>query len=198
SAWRAIAETELTATSLSSRTIRSRAVCSANSRSRSRWARSASARTIASRRRPRRAISQSAARTSARTRSTADDAASVRVIEDASSPSKASIETPEIVFVARPPKRPGHLCCSPSWTRTNNLPVNSRLLCQLSYRGSLEQLGYFIKDSGTTKSAAAAPGSIARFRVDNSDKTTVVPERLYGDPQPLAEHWPRPRGRAGP
>ena len=24
---------------------------------------------------------------------------------------------------------------SPSWTRTNNLPVNSRLLCQLSYRG---------------------------------------------------------------
>src|SRR3954453_16304084 len=25
---------------------------------------------------------------------------------------------------------------SPDWTRTNNLPVNSRLLCQLSYRGS--------------------------------------------------------------
>src|SRR5690606_39802944 len=25
--------------------------------------------------------------------------------------------------------------CSPGWTRTNNLPVNSRLLCQLSYRG---------------------------------------------------------------
>ena len=24
---------------------------------------------------------------------------------------------------------------SPGWTRTNNLPVNSRLLCQLSYRG---------------------------------------------------------------
>ena len=27
--------------------------------------------------------------------------------------------------------------CSPDWTRTNNLPVNSRLLCQLSYRGML-------------------------------------------------------------
>ena len=24
---------------------------------------------------------------------------------------------------------------SPSWIRTNNLPVNSRLLCRLSYRG---------------------------------------------------------------
>src|SRR5688572_12699023 len=27
---------------------------------------------------------------------------------------------------------------SPGWTRTNNPPVNSRMLCQLSYRGSLE------------------------------------------------------------
>lgn len=25
---------------------------------------------------------------------------------------------------------------SPGWSRTSNLPVNSRLLCQLSYRGS--------------------------------------------------------------
>src|SRR4051812_17118598 len=28
-------------------------------------------------------------------------------------------------------------CGSPAWTRTKNLSVNSRLLCQLSYRGSL-------------------------------------------------------------
>ena len=27
-------------------------------------------------------------------------------------------------------------CSSPGWTRTNNPPVNSRMLCQLSYRGS--------------------------------------------------------------
>lgn len=27
--------------------------------------------------------------------------------------------------------------CSPNWTRTSNLPINSRLLCQLSYRGLL-------------------------------------------------------------
>ena len=29
-----------------------------------------------------------------------------------------------------------HPSSSPTWTRTKNLPVNSRLLCQLSYRGS--------------------------------------------------------------
>src|SRR4051794_38670501 len=28
------------------------------------------------------------------------------------------------------------LLCSPGWTRSNNPPVNSRMLCQLSYRGS--------------------------------------------------------------
>ena len=32
-------------------------------------------------------------------------------------------------------------CCSPGWTRTNNPPINSRMLCQLSYRGSLVQRG---------------------------------------------------------
>src|SRR5512146_457802 len=26
---------------------------------------------------------------------------------------------------------------SPGWTRTNNPPINSRMLCQLSYRGSV-------------------------------------------------------------
>jgi hypothetical protein len=28
-----------------------------------------------------------------------------------------------------------HKCCSPGWTRTSNPSVNSRMLCQLSYRG---------------------------------------------------------------
>lgn len=27
------------------------------------------------------------------------------------------------------------LTCSPAWTRTRNRPINSRMLCQLSYRG---------------------------------------------------------------
>jgi hypothetical protein len=31
---------------------------------------------------------------------------------------------------------------SPGWTRTNNPPVNSRMLCQLSYRGSAAELGF--------------------------------------------------------
>ncbi|CAG6392995.1 hypothetical protein SCOCK_20026 [Actinacidiphila cocklensis] len=30
---------------------------------------------------------------------------------------------------------------SPDWTRTSNLPVNSRLLCQLSYRGPAPPTG---------------------------------------------------------
>jgi hypothetical protein len=30
----------------------------------------------------------------------------------------------------------GLFCSSPGWTRTNNPPVNSRMLCQLSYRGT--------------------------------------------------------------
>ncbi len=37
--------------------------------------------------------------------------------------------------------RSGPVLCSPGWTRTNNPPVNSRMLCQLSYRGSLVQRG---------------------------------------------------------
>ena len=35
------------------------------------------------------------------------------------------------------PLFPGGLGGSPGWTRTNNPPVNSRMLCQLSYRGSV-------------------------------------------------------------
>ncbi len=30
---------------------------------------------------------------------------------------------------------------SPTWTRTKNLPINSRLLCQLSYRGLRARAG---------------------------------------------------------
>jgi hypothetical protein len=36
----------------------------------------------------------------------------------------------------------GLSCSSPGWTRTNNPPVNSRMLCQLSYRGTREQRGH--------------------------------------------------------
>ena len=42
---------------------------------------------------------------------------------------------------------------SPGWTRTNNLPVNSRLLCQLSYRGMVQR--------GQTVAKGHAPPEIA-------------------------------------
>ena len=35
------------------------------------------------------------------------------------------------------PALAGLSCSSPGWTRTNNPPVNSRMLCQLSYRGTV-------------------------------------------------------------
>ena len=37
----------------------------------------------------------------------------------------------------RPLDRPGSGFSSPGWTRTNNPPINSRMLCQLSYRGTV-------------------------------------------------------------
>ena len=37
---------------------------------------------------------------------------------------------------------------SPGWTRTNNPPINSRMLCQLSYRGSLEPAQISKRDRG--------------------------------------------------
>src|SRR4051812_14204555 len=36
--------------------------------------------------------------------------------------------------------------CSPAWTRTKNPPVNSRMLCQLSYRGMLLTSGAGLSD----------------------------------------------------
>src|SRR5829696_6148852 len=37
------------------------------------------------------------------------------------------------------PSNAGLPSSSPGWTRTNNPPVNSRMLCQLSYRGTRQQ-----------------------------------------------------------
>lgn len=33
--------------------------------------------------------------------------------------------------------------CSPAWTRTKNRPINSRKLCQLSYRGLPDRVGLY-------------------------------------------------------
>ncbi|CAD5945139.1 protein of unknown function [Streptomyces sp. KY75] len=52
--------------------------------------------------------------------------------------------SPDWTRTSNPPVNSRMLCQlsyrgsrSPDWTRTSNLPVNSRLLCQLSYRGLL-------------------------------------------------------------
>ena len=45
---------------------------------------------------------------------------------------------------------------SPTWTRTKNLSVNSRLLCQLSYGGSLCSIDTLAKGCPESNSAAAA------------------------------------------
>ena len=50
---------------------------------------------------------------------------------------------------------------SPTWTRTKNRRINSAMLCQLSYRGLLEQRAHFTKGWPRAKSRGAA-GSIRR------------------------------------
>lgn len=35
------------------------------------------------------------------------------------------------------------LTCSPAWTRTKNRPINSRKLCQLSYRGLPDRVSLY-------------------------------------------------------
>src|SRR5579884_828467 len=59
---------------------------------------------------------------------------------------------------------------SPGWTRTNNPPVNSRMLCQLSYRGS---------------AAAIVAGSFAASG-EGADLVAQLGERLLELHEPLA------------
>ena len=43
---------------------------------------------------------------------------------------------------------------SPGWTRTNNPPVNSRMLCQLSYRGRQRARSVAARNRGGTRQEA--------------------------------------------
>src|SRR4051794_25539049 len=52
------------------------------------------------------------------------------------------------------------MTCSPGWTRTNNPPVNSRMLCQLSYRGSRPQT--LARTGVATKSGRACERGLLR------------------------------------
>ena len=87
---------------------------------------------------------------------------------------------------------------SPSWTRTNNLPVNSRLLCQLSYRGLLKQLDYFSKHL-TPLMSSGTPGarSVSRSRVNDATKLTRASERAHVVRDARREQRPRHLWRVG-
>jgi hypothetical protein len=72
---------------------------------------------------------------------------------------------------------------SPGWTRTNNPSVNSRMLCQLSYRGSLSphrlarRIGPLRIDTGSaqtipTSAFAAASAVSAAARANGSAGST--------------------------
>src|SRR5690242_7815743 len=68
--------------------------------------------------------------------------------------------------------------CSPGWTRTTNPSVNSRMLCQLSYRGPLSARA----ERGLTLAYGAGPAPRQpagaspdrRIRQDDKDEGSVV------------------------
>src|SRR6187200_197300 len=82
--------------------------------------------------------------------------------------------------------------CSPGWTRTNNLPINSRLLCQLSYRGK-----------AATGSPQQRPATIAKGQptseTGRAARPSVEPDLLAHPGQTLADLLGHPRvGAAHP
>ena len=66
------------------------------------------------------------------------------------------------------------LICSPGWTRTTNPSVNSRMLCQLSYRGLL----------GVRMRAGADRGMTLAYRLPTPNQTDRPPQgtcpRVWG------------------
>jgi hypothetical protein len=65
--------------------------------------------------------------------------------------------------------------CSPGWTRTTNPSVNSRMLCQLSYRGSLACAG---AGHATRDDSSVRDGSGAKTRP--SPDTVAVHQAGWG------------------
>ena len=72
---------------------------------------------------------------------------------------------------------------SPAWTRTKNLSVNSRLLCQLSYRGMLSQPLTLAKKAKNRQTRRL----IAENRVDFADPLGVSKPRFHIGIDSLAE-----------
>ena len=66
---------------------------------------------------------------------------------------------------------------SRSWTRTNNLPVNSRLLCQLSYAGPLRSEPH-MTDTLAHASSVPARRSGAAGRCSGDPRRVPLPLTL--------------------
>src|SRR5215204_1860139 len=59
----------------------------------------------------------------------------------------------------------GLSCSSPGWTRTNNPPVNSRMLCQLSYRGTAQRPGIVAVPIPGSASGCTQDGQAGKARL---------------------------------
>jgi hypothetical protein len=70
---------------------------------------------------------------------------------------------------------------SPTWTRTKNLPVNSRLLCQLSYRGSQARVVRISPRPGRLHKTTQLPQALASgYLVSRTTYRGPSPHRVAG------------------
>src|SRR5215213_2229744 len=81
---------------------------------------------------------------------------------------------------------------SPGWTRTSNPSVNSRMLCQLSYRGMLQMRLYVSWPAASSLRGDGAQGVFEILDLSLEPFLAVVVRRLplvvfaaqYSEPQP--------------
>ncbi len=80
---------------------------------------------------------------------------------------------------------------SPGWTRTNNPSVNSRMLCQLSYRGSLQR-AIVARSVPACRSRPEVPGSVVSGRAVRSNGYCSGDEPDCDRPpgSPRSRSWP--------
>src|SRR5215210_3395483 len=93
---------------------------------------------------------------------------------------------------------------SPGWTRTSNPSVNSRMLCQLSYRGKLQMRLYGSRPAASSFRGGGAQGALELLNLRLEHFLPVVVGRLplavfaaqYREPQPRFTHgtlrWEKP------
>src|SRR3954451_4439057 len=81
---------------------------------------------------------------------------------------------------------------SPTWTRTKNLPINSRLLCQLSYRGLPDACTECWSCAGNVSNSEPGtvnrPGVAAWLRLRHPHLLAQPHQRAGGDGGDLLVH----------